>query len=246
MADWVEANPVGAPTCSTALAPNTPCSYPNYTATLSYATQVLPSAACQMTPAQRGITSWLPGIAAGYVPPFAAALDVNKPGAAGWPFPCDFIPAWAVGALAAGARPPAGDTLSGDKTNGTAIFGEVDLKLGQQFNLTLGYRHHKQAQDQFSFDLPASIRAGVTADKPPGPNMEFTSGNIYDGIRLPGVTTWLSTPIPIACRAAGTSPTASCSTSATPRASTRAAWPCTTTAWERWMRHTTQRESRQP
>jgi iron complex outermembrane receptor protein len=76
--------------------------------------------------------------------------------------------------------------LSGDKTNGTAIFGEVDLKLGQKFDLTLGYRHHKQSQDQFSFDLPASISAGVTADKPPGPNMEFTSGNIYTGIKLPG------------------------------------------------------------
>jgi iron complex outermembrane recepter protein len=199
MADWVEANPTGAPTCSsTVVVPAgtvpPPCSYPNYTATFSYANQVLPSAACQMTPAQRGITSWAPGVAAGYVPPLSGppgaevptvSLDVNSVN--GWPFPCNFIPGvgW-VGALAAGARPPAGDTLSGFETNGTAIFGEVDLKLGQKLDLTLGYRHHKQAQDQFSFNLPASILAGVTADKPPGPNMEFTSGNIYDGIRIPG------------------------------------------------------------
>ena len=38
------------------------------------------------TPAIRGITSWAPRVAAGYVPPFALGLDVNS--VAGWPFPC--------------------------------------------------------------------------------------------------------------------------------------------------------------
>ena len=197
MADWVEANVPGSPTCTstTIVAPNTPpppCSYPNYVPEFTYQT-VLASQACQATPADRGITSWAPGVAAGYVPAMSGppnaqvptvSLDVNSVN--GWPFPCNFIPGvgW-VGALAAGARPPAGDRLNGDQTNGTAIFGEVDLKFGPQFDLTLGFRHHKQTQDQYSFLLAQSILAGITADKPPGPNMEFTSGNIYDGIKDP-------------------------------------------------------------
>src|SRR6185503_10599722 len=74
MGDWVQANPAGQPG-----------SYPNMTAQLNYATQVLPNAACSMTPAQRGITSWLPAVQAGYLPqfPFGPAgpnvltLDLN-------------------------------------------------------------------------------------------------------------------------------------------------------------------------
>jgi outer membrane receptor protein involved in Fe transport len=180
MADWIEANP-----------PGQPGSYPNHTAQFSYQNQVLPSAACKATPAQRGITSWNPGIAAGYVPAFAASLNGLLNTVQGWPFPCGFISGFPgaadwVTVLAGGARPPAGDRLDGSDIDGTALFGEVDVKLGKKFDLVLGYRHHKQSNDQYSFDLAAGIAAGITADKPPGPNMEFTRGGIYDGIRTPG------------------------------------------------------------
>ena len=202
MADWSEANVPGTPVCSSAQTTNAPCSYANFQPKYSYNSQVVgrtfipstttppgvygppTSAACQMTPAQRGITSWAPGIAAGYVPAFAAALNVNS--VSGWPFPCGFVNGFPgaadwVTVLAGGARPPAGDTLSGNDIDGTAIFGEVDVKLGKTFDLVLGYRHHKQSTDQYSFNLAASVAAGIAADKPPGPNLEFTRGGIYDG-----------------------------------------------------------------
>ena len=178
MADWVEANP-----------PGQPGSYPTDAAQFSYVNQVLPNAACNMTPAQRGVTSWAPHVAAGYVPAFALGLDVNSLN--GWPFPCGFISGFPgaadwVTALAGGARPPAGDRLTGDEIDGYAYFGEVSIGFGEKFDLTIGYRHHDQEADQFDFNVPAGIAAGVTAAKPPGPNLEFASGNIYEGIRAAG------------------------------------------------------------
>lgn len=168
MADWVEAQP----------------GYPNEVPQFSYVNQVLPNAACNMTPMQRGVTSWAPHVAAGYVPPFALALDVNSLN--GWPFPCNAgflgVADW-VSALAAGARPPAGDRLTGDEIDGWAYFGEVTIGFGEKFDLTIGYRHHDQSATQYIFDVDAGVAAGVTAPKPPGTNMEFTQGNIYDGIR---------------------------------------------------------------
>lgn len=169
MADWVEATP----------------GYPNEVPQFSYVNQVLPNAACNMTPAQRGVTSWAPHVAAGYVPPFALGLDVNSLN--GWPFPCGFISGFPgaadwVTALAGGARPPAGDTLTGNEIDGYALFGEVNIALGEKFDLTIGYRRHDQQSDQSIFNVAAGVAAGVTAPKPPGPNMEFTQGNIYDGI----------------------------------------------------------------
>ena len=171
MADWVEA------------APN----YPNDTPQFSYANQITPTAACtSATPLSRGITSWAPHVAAGYVPPFVtdAAFPVNSVN--GWPFPCNFIPNGWVTALAGGARPPAGDRLNGDEIDGYALFGEVVISFTEKFDLTLGYRHHDQSEDDYAFDVDAGVAAGVTAAKPPGPNLEFASGNIYDGIRIPG------------------------------------------------------------
>ena len=110
MADWVEATP----------------NYPNDAPQFSYANQVTPNAACTTaTPASRGITSWAPHVQAGYVPPFVGppnapintlTLDVNSVN--GWPFPCNFIPNGWVTALGAGARPPAGDRLTGDEIDG--------------------------------------------------------------------------------------------------------------------------------
>jgi iron complex outermembrane receptor protein len=170
MADWVEATP----------------NYPNDTPVFSYANQVTPNAACTTaTPLSRGITSWAPHVAAGYVPPFVtdAAFPVNS--VAGWPFPCNFIPNGWVTALAAGARPPAGDRLNGDEIDGYALFGEVVIGLGEKFDLTVGYRYHDQSADSFAFDVDAGVAAGVTAAKPPGPNLEWASGNVYDGILIP-------------------------------------------------------------
>ena len=153
----------------------------------SYANQITPNAACTTaTPASRGITSWLPGIAAGYVPAFAATLNVNS--VAGWPFPCNFIPGGFVTALAGGARPPAGDRLTGNDIDGWAAFGELTIGVTEKLDLTIGYRYHDQSEDQYGFNVDAGVLAGVTAAKPAGPNIEFASGNIYEGIRLPGVT----------------------------------------------------------
>jgi iron complex outermembrane receptor protein len=173
MADWVEAQP----------------GYPNEVPQFSYVNQVLPNAACNMTPAQRGVTSWAPHVAAGYVPAFALGLDVNS--LDGWPFPCGFISGFPgaadwVTALAGGARPPAGDRLTGDEIDGWSVFGEVNIGFGEKFDLTLGYRFHDQEADQYGFSVDAGVAAGITAPKPPGPNIEFTQGNIYDGIRQPG------------------------------------------------------------
>jgi iron complex outermembrane recepter protein len=168
MADWVEATP----------------NYPNDTPQFSYANQVTPNAACTTaTPASRGITSWQPHVAAGYVPPFALGLDVNSVN--GWPFPCNFIPNGWVTALAGGARPPAGDRLNGDEIDGWAVFGEVTVGVTENFDITVGYRLHDQTSKQFQFDVDAGVLAGVTAAKPPGPNMEFATGNVYDGILIP-------------------------------------------------------------
>ena len=167
--------------------PNAWVPYPNRLPTFDYAAQITPNAACTTaTPASRGITSWAPGVAAGYVPPFALGLDVNS--VAGWPFPCNFIPGGWVTALAGGARPPAGDRLFGNDIDGYALFGEVTVGITEKFDVTVGYRYHDQSSDQYNYDLDAGVAAGITAPKPVGPNIEF-SGSPYDGIRAPGAPT---------------------------------------------------------
>ena len=146
----------------------------------SYQNQVLTDPACQATPADRGvdfegIPNWL-GIPAG---------PANT--VAGWLFPCDWAGGngW-VNALAAGARPPAGDRLNGNEINGYALFGEVVLGFGEKFDLTLGYRYHDQEEDLLTFDVDAGIAAGITAPKPLETNKEWYTGGVYDGIRNPG------------------------------------------------------------
>ncbi len=167
--------------------PNAWVPYPNRLPTFDYAAQITPNAACTTaTPASRGITSWAPGVAAGYVPPFALGLDVNS--VAGWPFPCNFIPGGWVTALAGGARPPAGDRLFGNDIDGYALFGEVTVGITEKFDVTVGYRYHDQSSDQYNYDLDAGVAAGISAPKPVGPNIEF-SGSPYDGIRAPGAPT---------------------------------------------------------
>jgi iron complex outermembrane recepter protein len=162
--------------------------YPNLVPEFNYAQDVIASpagvAACNMTPAQRGITSWAPGVQAGYVPAFALGLDVNSVN--GWPTPCNFAPADWPFVIGTFSRPPAGDRLNGDEIDGYALFGEVTIGLGDKFDLTLGYRYHDQEADQYAFDVDAGVAAHVTAPKPPGPNIEFQEGSIYEGIRIPG------------------------------------------------------------
>jgi hypothetical protein len=168
----------------------------------SYANQILPSPECQMTPAQRGITSWQPGIDAGYVPGFAAGLDVNSVN--GWPFPCEATlspypnTGW-VGALASGARPPAGDRLTGSDISGYALFGEVTIGLTEKFDVTLGYRYHDQEEDQL-----LRARVGPLAAKPLQTNKEWQSGGVYDGRLISSRITSHSTPIRIGSTVAGT------------------------------------------
>lgn len=140
----------------------------------SYVDQILTDPACtQATPADRGVDFSDQG------------LDPNS--VDGWPTPCDAFGGlgW-VGALAAGARPPAGDRLDGNEINGYAVFGEVVVGLTDRFDLTLGYRFHDQEEDQYSFDVDAGVAAGITAPKPLQTNREWTSGGVYDGIRIPG------------------------------------------------------------
>jgi len=112
-------------------------------------------------------------------------IDDDSPD--GWPVPCDALGGlgW-VGALAGGARPPAGDRLTGNDIDGYAYFGEVTIRLAESFDLTLGYRYHDQEEDQYAFDVAAGVAAGITAAKPLQTNSEWQSGGVYDGIRLPG------------------------------------------------------------
>jgi iron complex outermembrane receptor protein len=76
--------------------------------------------------------------------------------------------------------------LTGDEIDGWSIFGEVSIGFGEKFDLTFGYRFHDQEADQYGFNVDLGVAAGVTAPKPLGPNMEFTQGNIYEGIRQAG------------------------------------------------------------
>jgi iron complex outermembrane receptor protein len=169
MCDWMEYNDCGE------------------TATLSYA-QVLASPACtQDTPADHGVDfegrpMWN---STPENPLFAGPANT----VAGWPYPCD----WAGGhgwvdALAAGARPPAGDRLTGNDIDGYAVFGEVVLNLAEKLKLTLGYRYHDQTEKQYAFDVAAGVAAGITAPKPLQRNKDWYTGGVYDGIRIPGGT----------------------------------------------------------
>jgi iron complex outermembrane receptor protein len=162
MCDWQELNDCGE------------------NATLSYA-DVLASPACtQDTPADHGVDF------------SAIGLDPNS--VDGWPVPCDATLSLAfpglgwVGALAAGARPPAGDRLTGNDVDGYAIFGEVVVGVTDRLDVTLGYRYHNQTEKQYAFDVDAGVAAGITAPKPLQRNKEWYTGGVYDGIRLPGGT----------------------------------------------------------
>jgi iron complex outermembrane receptor protein len=149
----------------------------------SYANQILTSQQCLSdTPANHGVNfegqpNWA-GVPAG------PANTVQ-----GWLYPCDWAGGlgW-VGALASGARPPAGDRLTGNDIDGYAVFGEVVVTLAEKLDLTLGYRYHDQTEKQYEFDVDAGVAAGITAPKPLQRNKEWYTGGVYDGIRVPGGT----------------------------------------------------------
>ncbi|HEU4618793.1 MAG TPA: TonB-dependent receptor [Gammaproteobacteria bacterium] len=145
----------------------------------SYVNQILTSPSCtSVTPAMRGVDFSDRG------------LDPNSVN--GWPIPCnatlspDYPGLGWVGALASGARPPAGDRLTGNDIDGYAIFGEVVVGLTDKVDLTLGYRYHDQTAKQYQFDVDAGVAAGITAPKPLQRNKDWFAGGVYDGIRIPG------------------------------------------------------------
>jgi iron complex outermembrane recepter protein len=127
----------------------------------SYTNQILPNAACQATPAQRGVGGLFPG---------------------GWIFPCNWLPAGWVTALSGGADGVAGDRLVGEEIDGWAYFGEVTIGLSETFDLTLGYRFHDQEEDEFTYNVARGVAANITAQKPRGTNQEWFEGGVYDGL----------------------------------------------------------------
>lgn len=157
----------------------------------NYGDVVAAAEACQMSPADRGLDfTGQFNVLLGR--PITAA-DRTDP-VAGWPFACEWpgggpgtVGSGWVGALAAGAAPPAGDRLTGNEIDGYAVFGEVVIGLTERFDLTLGYRYHDQSEEQFTFDVDAGVAAGITAPKPVETNKEWFTGGVYDGIRNPGV-----------------------------------------------------------
>jgi iron complex outermembrane receptor protein len=153
----------------------------------NYTTMVLPSAACQRTPASLGL-DFTGQFNTALLRPITAA-DRNT--VAGWPFPCNFAGGggW-VAALAAGATAAAGDRLTGNEVDGWAAFGEVVISLTEKFDLTLGYRFHDQQNEQYSFNVAAGVAAGITTPRPVATNQEWAGGNIYEGIVDP--TSFLS------------------------------------------------------
>ena len=224
MADWVEATP----------------NYPNDTPVFSYANQVTPNAACTTaTPASRGITSWQPHVAAGYVPPFALGLDVNSVN--GWPFGCNFIPNGWVTALgrrrpAAGRRPV---ERRRDRRNGHLRRGHHrrDRELRRDDRLPLARPDVAAVPVRRRRRRRCGRDGGQAAGPEPGVCVgQHLRGHPDPDLRPRGRA---STRTRTAWPAAGSSRTTSCCTWATRRASTRAVSRFTRIAWDPSNRSTT-------
>jgi iron complex outermembrane recepter protein len=151
----------------------------------NYTNMILPSAACQRTPASLGL-DFTGQVNAALSPPNAPPYIIqpaDRNSVNGWPFPCNFAGGggW-VAALAAGATQAAGDRLTGNEIDGYAAFGEVVIGITERFDLTLGYRFHDQQNEQYSFNVAAGVAAGITTPRPVETNKEWAADNIYEGI----------------------------------------------------------------
>jgi iron complex outermembrane receptor protein len=136
MADWVQSVPAGI---------NRVYDY----------NSVLNSPACQMTPADRGVT--FPGNV--------------------WPFPCNAAGGFGWVGIFAGTNSSNGidgsDRSLGSEQDGTAYFGEVTFDITKKWDLTVGARHHRQTNTSYTRDLPAGYALGTTEKRPIALDTEF-------------------------------------------------------------------------
>ncbi len=139
MADWVQSTPAGV------------LQQYDYN-------DVLASAACQMTPADRGVGAKYPN---------------------GWPFPCDAAGGFGWVGIFAGSNSTNGidgsDRSSGSTQTGHALFGEVTFDLTDKWDLTVGVRDHKQTNTTYRKDLLAGYALGTTEKRPIMLDTEFAS-----------------------------------------------------------------------
>jgi iron complex outermembrane recepter protein len=145
--------------------------------TLNYAT-VLASPACQRTPAQVGRSfvgqrNWL------------GQVITNNNTVSGWPFPCDWAGNGWIGVFAGPGGGVTSDRLNGETQDGDAYFGEATWSVTDRWDVTFGYRHHKQDKVALRMStggapgapnrLATSIAAGTTEARPIELNTLFNS-----------------------------------------------------------------------
>jgi outer membrane receptor protein involved in Fe transport len=142
--------------------------------TLSY-DDVLASDTCQRTPAYYGYDfsssdpALNPSILSGngQFPTIDPSLDPNT--VAGWPRPCDAFNSWVplfatvVGFNGTAATHDRGGT---EKIDGWAIFGDVTFDITDRWDVTFGFRHHKENNDFWENDVLAGIAAGYVEQRP--------------------------------------------------------------------------------
>ena len=124
---------------------------------------VLSSASCQMTPADRGVTR-----------------PNNQ-----WAVPCSTpFPPFQMGWVSAFAGSVHDIFLTDSEVDGKAIFGEVEIGLTERLNLTVGYRYHEQTANNYDSSVAAGVASGATEPRPILLDTEFRSGDwVYGGPR---------------------------------------------------------------
>jgi len=131
--------------------------------TLDYAT-VLASAACKATPADRGQNFAGQKRSDGSVVGAANTL-------AGWPQPCTDFAAWVpLFSTVVGFNSTDGIDGSDRSTlaqqDGEAIFGEVTYDINDRWDVTGGFRNHRQNNQNFNLDIAAGKAAKTTELRP--------------------------------------------------------------------------------
>ncbi len=122
--------------------------------TLDYNT-VLNSAACKMTPAQRGLS--FPGL--------------NPNSVSGWPQPCTAFTAWVpLFATVVGFNSTTGldgsDRSNYNSQDGDAIFGELTYDINDRWDVTGGFRHHQQDNTAAALNIAAGKLDGTVERRP--------------------------------------------------------------------------------